>query len=289
MQSQIRSNEDLLSKYTLIVKSVQRKRANNFSTAGELEQAQAELKLRETNLKNLRQSYTELLEEFTAAQRFEKSFEIEVAPAEFEKLLNASQNDELFKQASAETAYSDLLFVRASQLRASASEQSYEATESDGKPVLSFFTTYAQTGLDPSLADSFGDSQRDKQSRYEVGLRLTHEFDSHTVDLTNSSKLLESTTLKRSADLATARVRNQIEISKLDLQNALDQLKSQSEILDLRKSAMSQITQNYSQGRIDISLLFDAYNKTVLSEISKVEALDNLRLKRFDLETLLLK
>lgn len=289
MQSQIKVNEDLLSKYSVIVKSVQRKRANNFSTAGELEQAQAEFKLRETNLKNLRQSYAKMLEDFISANKSNSSDGIEIAPVEFEKLTNIALIDELTKQATQETAFNQLLVVRAAQLRAQASEQSYEGSKKDGKPMLSLYSTYGQTGLDPSLADSFGDSQRDKFSRYEVGLRLTHEFDGDLVDQTISAKLLESTTLKRTSELATARIPLQISIGKMDLQNAYDQLKAQSEILELRRTAMNQISQNYSQGRIDISLLFDAYNKMVLSEISKVEALNDLRLKRFDLQTLLLK
>ena len=288
MLVQIKLNQALLEKYDRIVKTVQRKKRNNFAVAGEFEQATAEMKTREINLKQLELSYKSTLESFLEDNNLFNQTDVTISEPDFD-LPNKINKIVLSEKFPAEQhRLKALKSIKAKTLALEASDLDLQSSLDDSKPVVSLFATYNTTGLDPSLSESFHQSQKTETDRYAVGIKLTHEFDLTETKALNAYKQAELLLNQRIKENAESRVALQIELARMDLKLALDQLEAQTEILNLRRNAVDQITLNYNQGRIDISLLFDAYNKTVQSEITRTDSLNNLRLKKFDFETILL-
>lgn len=288
MLIEIKLNQTLLEKYDRIVKTVQRKKRNNFAVAGELEQATAEMKTREINLKQLELNYKNTLESFLEGNNLFNQTEVTISEPDFDLPSKINKIVLSEKFPTEQHRLKSLKSIKAKNFALAASELDLQSSRNDSKPVVSLFATYNATGLDPSLSESFNQSQKTDTDRYSVGIKLTHEFDSTETNALNAYKQSELLLNQRIKDNAESRVVQQIELARLDLKLALDQLEAQTEILTLRRNAVDQITQNYNQGRIDISLLFDAYNKTVQSEITRTDSLNNLRLKKFDFETILL-
>lgn len=288
MLIQIKLNQTLLEKYDRIVKTVQRKKNNNFAVAGELEQATAEMKTREISLKELQQNYNSILESFLEDNNIYNQVDVTIAEPDFalpEKINKIVLSE---KFPAEQHRLKALKSIKAKSLALEATELDLQSSQDSSKPVISLFATYNTTGLDPSLAESFKQSQKTDTDKYSVGIKLVHEFDSPETQALNAYKQSAFLLNRRIKENAESRVVQQIELARMDLKLALDQLEAQTEILNLRRKAVDQITQNYNQGRIDISLLFDAYNKSAQSEISRTDALNTLRLKKYDFETTLL-
>jgi outer membrane protein TolC len=288
MLVQIKENQILLEKYDKIVKTVQRKKQNNFAVAGELEQATAERKTREVNLKELEMNYKNTLEMFLNDNNFQNVTDVTISEPDFDL---PSKIDKIVlseKFPAEQHKIKSLKAIKSKNIRFEASEFDMKSTEDEAKPKISVFATYNAQGLDPQLAESFKQSQKSDTNKYSFGIKLVHEFDSGRMSELNAYKRSEYLLNQRIKENLEGRILQEIELARMDLKLALDQLASQTEILELRKQAVEQITQNYNQGRIDISLLFDAYNKTVQGNISRTDALNNLRLKKFDFETVLL-
>jgi len=179
--------------------------------------------------------------------------------------------------------------VKAKNYALEASDFDLQSSQDDDKPIVSVFASYSAQGLDHSLSEGFKESTESATNKYNFGIKLTHEFGGDQVEKLNAFKRSQQLLNLREKENLESRILQQIELARMDLQLSLDALVSQTEILNLRRQAIEQVTQNYNQGRIDISLLFDAYNKAVQSEFTRTEALNNLRLKKYDFETILLK
>lgn len=288
MLVQIKLNQTLLEKYDRIVKTVQRKKKNNFATAGELEQATAEMKIREMSLKELEMDYKSTLESFLEGNNLYNQTDVTISEPDFDlpSKINKIVLSEKFPPE--QHRLKALKSIKAKNFAVESSELDLRSSEDDSKPNVSLFATYYATGLDPSLSESFNQSQKSETDKYSVGIKLTHAFDGAQKKALNVYKQSELLLNQRIKENAESRVVQQIELARMDLKLALDQLDAQTEILTLRKAAVEQITINYNQGRIDISLLFDAYNKIVQAEINRTDSLNNVRLKKYDFETTLL-
>ena len=288
MLLQIKENQTLLEKYQKIVKTVQRKKQNNFALAGELEQATAEMKTREVNLKELEMTYKNTLELFYNDNNYQNQTEIMISEPDFDLPLKIDKIVLSEKFPSEQHTIKSIKSIKSKNLQFEAAEFDLKATENEAKPKVSLFASYGTQGLDSSLSESLQQSQKTEFNKYSFGIKLVHEFDSGRIGELNAYKRSEYLLSQRVKENLESRIQQEIELARMDLKLALVQLESQTEILNLRKQAVEQITQNYNQGRIDISLLFDAYNKTVQGNIIRTDALNNLRLKKFDFETILL-
>ncbi len=258
----VKENSAVFKKYESLVATVRKKRANNFASPGELQQALAEYNSRAQQLQedqiSLAQEITDLKFELGLA----KDAELEISP-----------------ELAAITAPQkiDLKYDRSNpyliqKYRTEIAKNSAQIANAKTSGQWSLYGKATPTGVDPSNSESFNEMSRFKKDKLLVGIKFQYTFEDFgsekEAQYKRALEILESAKLEE----MNLQLENQMEIQFQSLQSSFAAIKRNTEIVDNRVKALEALAQSYLQGRVDISNLIDAYSRMVTSKVNLYKA-----------------
>jgi len=262
LQKSVQENSDLLKKYQSLVKTIQRKRSNSTSSAGELEQALAEYEIRKQSLIEDTNSVENYLLQLKQLLNIDKNTTLELVQSDKLPELPTPFNGDI----------KNLKRYEIQKLKILAAEDSYSASRAKGLPKISLYGKYTQQGLDANTTESFNEFKSATKDKYAIGLKLDYIFDDQASEKEKAIKLANRDIELSRFNRFEFDLKNQITIARQKLENAYTSLQTTNTILKYRLDGLKQINTNYTQGRTDISFLIDAYNKKIQAEISVINA-----------------
>lgn len=252
------------NRYEKVADTVKRKASMGYSNPGESSQIQAELEVRNQNVKNSSTDYLSALSQLVTLLKLP-------ADAEIKFVVDEKQIPPM--PALIEKDIQTLRSIRAAQLKKSAATETAKAADWKRYPDLSLVGKYYSNGVKEIPSDALADSTSGINPQFYVGLKLSYAFGS---DL-------------QAEEALNARLKKDIEISKYDrglLEKQDEQLntlrkvqstyavaQSISRQKELREKAAQDLQHAYGQGRVDIQRLIDALNAFFKAEVDYSRAM----------------
>lgn len=262
LQKSIEENDKLLKQYEKLVQRVSNRNQFNYSNAGEYEQALAEYETKIQTLANDKISYQQKLVQIKEAL---------LLSAEDTLALQFENSNLLPLNFNINSPVEDTLIYKINQLENEALLADYESLKTSTWPTLSLYAKYTQAGVDADSSEAQKKMFKDEYNKTVVGLKLDYTFDQ---DSKKTAELIKLKTYQiKSQKMAFNKDQIQRERQLLSEKNKtlLQQIESQKKVVSLRQKATLQIQKNFTQGRIDISNLIDAYNRQLNSELQYIK------------------
>ena len=245
------------NRYEKLVEQIKKKTNYGYSNPGELAQAQAELEVRQQNVKNTSMTYLAALDSLISLLRLPPGSEI---------LFNVSE--EIPPPPAIKTVdIENLRPLKSSKLKLEAANNSLGYYNSKSYPDLSFVGKIYQQGLEKKNDASYSEMASGAHPKYYLGLQFQYSFGS---GYSNEDSLNKKVT----RDLAEAQLnRSRLEIKDKEnnlarkLQSTFAIAQSSKSQKGFREKASQELSKSYTQGRTDISLLITALNNYFDSEV----------------------
>jgi outer membrane protein TolC len=279
LSTSVEENKKMIAEYDKLIKKIEQKKQFQFAAAGELEQALSEYETKKQNFKSDQAAYLDAVNNLKIALNLKQESTITFSTDKEQQSLpvftkHTSENLKRFQ-------------LQKLKLK-SASEQS-SSVQNTNLPQLSLYGKYTQSGYDPSNSAAWTEAQDSNYRKYLIGLKLDYTFDNSKSDLDQKIKKLSYDIEKNRSERTDTDLSEQIEITQTQLKNSFENMNSNQIILEYRKKAVADISRNYFQGRSDISLLVDAYNKRILAEVNLINSQGDFELKKIDYASLVLE
>ncbi len=264
-------NKKMIAEYEKLVKKIGQKKQYQFAAAGEEEQALSEFETKKQNFKSDQASLNDALINLKVALNITQNTIIRFA-TESNPVLPVFKKDQV----------DQLKKYKLQKLKMQSADDQSASVQNSNLPQLSLYGKYTQSGFDPSNSAAWTEAQDSNYNKYLIGLKLDYTFDNSKSDLDQKIKKLTYDIEKNRTERTDQDLHEQIELTKIQLANAYENISSNQKILDYRKKAVTDISKNYFQGRSDISLLIDAYNKRILAEVGLITSQGDFELKKMD-------
>lgn len=255
-------------RYEKLVSSVKRKSSYGYTSPGELAQVQAEFETRVQTVKTASLDYLKSLDNLLSLLELPAGTEISfVVPRELPPVPKL-----------VERKIEDLRVVRSQKLKVEAADAGVSLARSKDAPALSLVGQYAASGVDESSSAAYAELTSGSYPRTYVGLKLSYSFGSgiSSEDVANKKAALALEELRLKKSLEEQRDLDAQAERKVSATFAIAQ--SARIQRDLRNKAVQELTRSYNQGRTDISVLIDAINRLLTTEIQSARALGDYQI-----------
>ncbi|PIS10216.1 MAG: TolC family protein [Bdellovibrio sp. CG10_big_fil_rev_8_21_14_0_10_47_8] len=250
-------------RYQKLVSTVKRKTGYGYASPGESAQAEAELEVREQNVKRESRTYLGAMDSLATLLKLPAGSEVQFKVSESIPTPPNLSSVEVEK----------LRPVVSSQLKLKAAEENLTASKSNSLPDLSLVGKYSTQGLEETAPDAYNEMVAGTRPQYYVGVKLSYNFGSGYTDEDQLNKRV-------SRDLADAQLQRQrleLKDQELDLQRKIQSTYaiavSAKNQKALREKAAQELQKTYTQGRTDISTLIEALNKYFDAEVALTRAI----------------
>lgn len=249
-------------RYLRFVGELKRKTTYGYSNSYELFQVQAELEGREQQIKTNSLEYLKNVESLT-----------QLLDLPTDRTIQFTKIDEIpelpnFKKKE----LSEVRNIKSQSIKIKAAESTLEATQSQGRPVLSLNGSFYQSGYNEKSSLAESDLMSGAYPKYYVGFKFIFQLGSglQTQDVTNKKANLG---LEQNRYLRmTEELKNQLLTAERKVQSTFFSVGSSKKQMEFREKALNQLQKNFNLGRVDINLLIDAMNKFFSSRIQYTRA-----------------
>ncbi|MAF89871.1 MAG: hypothetical protein CL674_01260 [Bdellovibrionaceae bacterium] len=249
-------------RYNELLKTVLRKKKLGYTAPGELARTKAELEKQEQRVKLSSQQYLYLSTKLKQHLKLDLQKEIQFS---LEKEI-----PELPQLAKREMA--ELRELKKVEIQKDQASRQQEITDSQSRAEWNLLTRITSTGIETTGEDSFDELAKWTKPTYYVGLNLRFHFGSGNMEAEKRNAMY----LAQLAEIQLKITNDQL---LLDMDNQENLLKasflvvqSADKLLEFRNQAMKEIKRAYSQGRVDIQELINAYNAQNLAATEKIQA-----------------
>lgn len=276
LKRQVEENEKMLNEYDRLAKNVRRKAANSFAVAGELEQALAEYEARKQTLNSdkvsLEQSLLELKIALNLVQNETIALSIKKAKPDPPKISTNNVESSRYYQLQ--------------KFRLQSAEKLANSGQYSNWPQLSAYGKYTQAGVDSNSAEAWNEMQDRDHKKYLIGLKLDYTFGQSQLAIDQRIRTLSAQIELEKSGRSLADLQDKKNLLETNLRTTYEAVLANARIIELRRRAVEQITRNYNQGRSDISLLIDAYNKRITAEVNYIRSLGDYQLLNLEYQSL---
>ena len=249
-------------RYEELLKTVKRKAKLGYTAPGELARTNAELEQQLQKLKLASQKFiyldAKLKQHLKLPSDSEITYELE------------SEVPEIPSHSAVELT--NLRELKKAELQGEKADRQLSAAKVKARPELNLVAKIQSTGVETTGEDSFEELAKFSKPTYYLGFRFRFHFGSGSYGAeeegARNQKLLSEVNQKIVSDKLSLDLENQINLVKASYLVA----KSAREVLDYRNKAMREIKKAFSQGRIDIQELINAYNAQNLAATNKIQA-----------------
>lgn len=276
LKKQVEENEKMLNEYDRLAKNVRRKAANSFSVAGELEQALAEYESRKQTLNSDKVALDQSLLDLKTSLNLVQNEKIEL------NLKKQKPDPPKISTAAIESSR----YYQLQKLRLQSAEKLANSGQYSNWPQLSAYGKYTQAGVDSNTSEAWNEMQDKDHKKYLIGLKLDYTFGQSQLATDQRIRTLTAQIELEKAGRSLADLQDKKNLYETNLRISYEAVLANARIIELRRRAVEQITRNYNQGRSDISLLIDAYNKRITAEVNYIRSLGDYQLLAMDYQNL---
>ncbi len=270
LERRYKESEDILKRYEVLVKSVDKKNKNRYAAPGEFAQVKAQFFARQQQARLNEINYRKALLEL-------KLYLPELVDSDLKWSLNSPHFRSHF-----ETENRELLQTRShrlTELRLEKSNLNSKSVESLNLSQLALVGQLGATGVDSSASQAEKEWLQGRRPSLYVGLKWSHTFGSGARQAQVKAARALALAQNLATDLEKKKLESQVQLLSEEIFSLEDNLKSQESQLQALRQAVQELSRNYNQGRIDINVLIDLINQAETAEVSHVEARANLELK----------
>lgn len=255
-------------RYEKLVASVKKKNSFGYTTPGELSQVQAEYEGRIQAVKTASLDYLLNLDQLLNLLELPTGTEISfVVPREIPAVPKLP-----------EKGYEALRTVRAQKLKVQSAQEALTYAQSKDRPLLSLVGQLNSSGVDESAESAYAELNAGAHPMYYAGLKFSYSFGDGVTkeDVSNkrAALALEELRLKKTFD----NERDKAQEAERKVSATFIIAESAVKQKDLRNKAVQELTRSYNQGRTDISVLIDAINRLLTTEVQSVRALGDYQI-----------
>lgn len=262
LEMSIQESREVFKKYEKLVKTVEAKKNNNYTGAGELEQALAEYSAKKFQLssdeKNLAQKILDFKNELGLDEKSEIEFDSKLSPVQLPRELQI-----------ASTHFSK---IKVQNLKVQSAELSKQMASAKNSFKLSAYGKYNPSGLDAESNTSLTEMERSEKNKITIGLKLDYVLDDQASKADLAYKSAQSLLEQQRLQVLETNYASQIKNSYQLMRTSFENIASSEEILKYREIALNELSKSYLQGRTDISILIDAFNKKVTAKLNLTKA-----------------
>lgn len=250
------------ARYQELLKTVTKKKRLGYTAPGEFARTNAELEKQEQRVKLSSAQYlylsTKLKQHLKLDVNQELKFVIEKELPALPKITKKQMSD--FRE------------IKKAEIKTQQASRNVDRADSEGKPELSLVAQIQSTGVDTTGESSFEELTKFSKPTYYLGLNLRFHFGSGS----NGAERENASYQHQIAELQKKLTQDEIELNLTNQENMLKAsfliAESAVKLLDFRNKAMKEIKRAYTQGRVDIQELINAYNAQNLAATEKIQA-----------------
>lgn len=246
-----------------LVSSVRRRAASSYANPGELSQVQADLEVREREVKTKSISYLNNLESLLRTLSLDPDTEVVFSvPKELPAVPKLPDVD-----------MTKLRTIRSQEWKVKAAQETLAVAKSDGRPRLDAVARLYTTGVDETTDASYAELSSGSHPQTYVGLRLRYTFGSGAQDEEIRAK--KAALAAQEVSLEDLRNTERDNASATQRKVAAQYAIAESALRErgFREKAMQELNRTYTQGRTTLKDLIDAMNKYVDSQIQVSQTL----------------
>lgn len=249
-------------RYNELLKTVLRKKKLGYTAPGELARTKAELEKQEQRVKLSSQQYLYLSTKLKQHLKIDLNKEIQFSlDKEVPELPRLEKKDLV-----------ELRELKKVEIQKDQASRQQEIADSQSRAEWNLLTRVQSTGIETTGEDSFDELAKWTKPTYYVGVNLRFHFGSGNVD----SEKLNAMYLAQLAQIQSKITNDQMTLNMDNQENLLKAsyliVQSADKLLSFRNQAMKEIKRAYSQGRVDIQELINAYNAQNLAATEKIQA-----------------
>jgi outer membrane protein TolC len=249
-------------RYEELLKTVKRKAKLGYTAPGELARTEAELEQQSQKLKLASQKYIYLDAKLKQHLKLSPNAEI--------NYILKSEIPEL--PSSTKVELSSLRELKKAKLQGENANRMLSAAKVKARPELNLLAKIQSTGVETTGEASFEELAKFSKPTYYLGFRFRFHFGSGSYGAEEKAarnrKLLSDVNQKIVSEKLSLELEKQINLVNASYLVA----KSAKEVLEFRNKAMREIKLAFTQGRIDIQELINAYNAQNLAATNKIQA-----------------
>lgn len=261
----IEENKEVYKKYESLVATVQRKKSNNFATAGEYEQAMAELQTREAQMRDDLNTLEQKMIEF----RNELGIDPQI------QIVFSEELSEVKLPENHATNFEETNIYQIQKIKTQIADNQTQISEGKDLGKLSLYAKLTPTGVDPQFSESINELSHLNKNKFLFGIKYDKILDDGSYEKDTTFKKALKTLEQTRLDEMKVQLDTQIKLQYQSLVDSFKTIQTQKEIVTLREQALESIYRSYQQGRIEISILIDTYSKMVASKVNLTKAYGN--------------